>query len=246
MMATDTRVASGSAHPLRAAIIDIAAPIAVYYGARSLGASVWVALIASGAVPAIGVLSALLQGRRPGTMGLLILASLATSTALSVVSGSPRALLARDGLTTAAWAGYLYLSLLAPRPVTFVFSRPLLEGRRVFDSAARAWVRPAPVSWDEIWKRTPRFRKIWRVCTVIWGSAILADAAARIFMACTLPIGVIPALGGALWPVTFVALQVATSIYFFRSGFWRILATGTAAEAVPAAGAPLAAARFGP
>jgi hypothetical protein len=46
-------------------------------------------------------------------------------------------------------------------------------------------------------------------------------------MAVALPVGVVPALGGALWPVTFVLLQVVTNIYFARAGFWRILITGT-------------------
>ena len=221
-------------HALRAVILDIVAPVAVYYGARELGASVWVALIAGGAVPAISVLIGLVTRRRADAMGVIIVAALAASTALSVVSGSPRALLVRDGLTTGAWACYIYLSLLARRPATFVVSRPLLEGRRVFDPLARAWVRPAPMSWDEIWERAPAFRRIWRICTIIWGSAILADATVRIVMAYTLPITVIPALGGALWPVTFIVLQVVTNIYFARSGFWRILRAGAEAKTEPA------------
>lgn len=205
------------------ALFDIVAPVVVYYGARGFGASVWVALIAGGTVPAFGMIARLLRRRQADTMGLLMLAALACSTAISLISGSTRALLARDGLTTGAWAGYMYLSLLARRPATYVVSRPLLEGRRVFDPAARSWARPVSESWDEIWERTPDFRRIWRVCTVIWGSAILIDAIVRVVMAYTLPINVIPGLGGALWPVTFIALQVATNIYFARSGFWRIL-----------------------
>lgn len=154
------------------------------------------------------------------------MATLAATAALSLVTGSPRALLARDGLATAAWAAYMYASLLAQRPATFTVSRPLLEGRRVFDPAARAWVRPSSQSWDELWQRVPGFRRIWRACTVIWGTAILADAVIRVIMAYTLPVGVVPALGGALWPVTFIALQIATNVYFARAGFWRILRSG--------------------
>lgn len=205
------------------ALIDVVGPIVVYYGARGFGATVWVALIAGGAVPAFGIIAGLLRRRRTDTMGLLMLAALAASTAVSLLSGSPRALVARDGLTTGAWAGYMYLSLLARRPATYVISRPLLEGRRLFDPGTRSWVPPARRSWDEIWERIPDFQRIWRVCTVIWGTAILADAIARIAMACTLPVNVIPALGGALWPVTFIALQVVTNVYFARAGFWRIL-----------------------
>lgn len=221
-------------HPVRQTIIDIVAPIVVYYGARGFGASLWVALIAGSVLPSVSVVFGLVARRRVEGMGLLILAALVVSTVASVVSGSPRALLARDGLTTAAWAAYMYLSLLARRPATYVVSRPLLEGRRVFDPSTRRWVRRPRVSWDEIWERSPEFRRIWRVCTVIWGSAILADAMARIVMAAALPVNLIPALGGALWPVTFVVLQVVTNVYFFRSGFWQLLlnAAGTVRPAV--------------
>jgi len=122
----------------------------------------------------------------------------------------------------------MYLSLLASRPATFTVSRALLEGRRVFDPATRTWVRPVSQSWDDLWQRLPRFRRIWRICTVIWGTAILADAVIRVVMAYTLPIGLVPGLGGALWPVIFIVLQVATNVLFARSGFWRILRTGAA------------------
>lgn len=37
-------------------------------------------------------------------------------------------------------------------------------------------------------------------------------------MALALPVGLVPALGGALWPVTFLVLQVVTNVYFTRSG----------------------------
>ncbi len=40
-------------------------------------------------------------------------------------------------------------------------------------------------------------------------------------MAYTLPIDLVPGLNGALWPVTFVLLQVVDIIYFHRAGFWR-------------------------
>ena len=218
---------AGNGHPARALVLDIVAPIAVYYGIRGAGGSIWLALAAGGVLPAASTVTGLVARRRLDVTGATMLASLAVSTAFSLISGSPRALLARDGLVTAGWAGYMYLSLLASRPATFTISRALLEGRRVWDSATRSWVRPAGVSWDELWVRSPRFRRIWRTCTVIWGTAILADAVVRVLMAAVLPVSVVPALGGALWPVTFVLLQVVTNVYFARAGLWRILITGT-------------------
>jgi hypothetical protein len=56
------------------------------------------------------------------------------------------------------------------------------------------------------------------VSSVIWGIGMLADAAVRVVMSCTLPISVVPGLGGALWPVTFVVLQVITNVYYSFAG----------------------------
>ena len=151
-------------HPVRALVLDIAAPIALYSGIRATGGSVWLALAAGGVFPAISVIAGVVTRRRVDVTGAVMLAALAVSTVFSLISGSPRALLARDGLVTAAWAGCMYLSLLASRPATFTISRPLLEGRRVWDSATRSWARPADLSWDELWARSPRFRRIWRTC----------------------------------------------------------------------------------
>jgi hypothetical protein len=214
------------AHPVRTMAVDIVAPIALYYGIRAAGGSVWLALVAGGVAPAVSTLTGLLARKRIDMTGVVMLAALAASAAFSLITGSPRALLARDGLVTAGWPGYMYLSLLARRPATFTVSRPLLEGRRVFDPATRHWVRPVDHSWDDLWERLPRFRRIWWICTVIWGTAILADAVIRVIVAVALPISVVPAVGGALWPVTFILLQVATNVFFARSGFWRILRTG--------------------
>lgn len=221
-------------------VAGIVVPIVAYYALRAAGASVWLALAAGAVLPAAGTLAALAGHRRTDRMGLLMVAALLLSTVLSLATGSPRALLARDGVLTGAWACYMYASMLAARPVTFVIARPLLEGRRVYDPASRGWARPAPQTWDELWQRVPRFRRIWQVCTVIWGTAILADAVIRVVMAATLPLGIVPGLNGALWPVTFVALQVVTNVYFYRYGFWRILREG-APEPAPEPGCqPLA------
>jgi hypothetical protein len=174
------RTPGGSGHPVCTVVLDIAAPIAVYYGIRAAGGSVWLALAAGGILPAVSTIAGLVNRRRVDVTGAVMLLTLAVSTAFSLITGSPRVLLARDALVTAGWAGYMYLSLLGRRPATFTISRALLEGRRVYDSATRSWVRPAGWSWDELWVRSPRFRRIWRTCTVIWATAILADAVARV------------------------------------------------------------------
>jgi hypothetical protein len=88
-----------------------------------------------------------------------------------------------------------------------------MEGRRPFGTA----------SWEQLWTDEPEFRRIWRVSTVIWGAGLLVDAVLRILMSYTLPVAVVPGLGGALWPVTFIAIQVVTNVYYHRAGLYRLL-----------------------
>ncbi|MGF6886896.1 hypothetical protein ABIA39_005385 [Nocardia sp. GAS34] len=88
-----------------------------------------------------------------------------------------------------------------------------MEDRRAF----------AVRDWDALWQGEPRFRRLWRVSSVIWGLGILGDAAVRVVMAYTLPIHVVPGLSGALWPVTFIVLQVVTNIYYMVAGLNRML-----------------------
>jgi hypothetical protein len=78
-----------------------------------------------------------------------------------------------------------------------------------------------------VWQRSPRFRRIWTVTTVIWSVALLIDAAVRVAMAYTLPIDSIPGFSGALWIVTLLALQIITNTYFLRSGLWTVLLAET-------------------
>ena len=103
-------------HPLRTMAVDIVAPIALFYGIRAAGGSVWLALAAGGVPPAVSTIVGVLARKRIDMTGMVMLAALVVSAAFSLITGSPRALLARDGLVTAGWAVYMYLSPLARRP----------------------------------------------------------------------------------------------------------------------------------
>lgn len=192
---------------------DIGAPIAVYYLLRAVGASSLVALAAGAALPAAGSSWTLAIRRRADPVALVMVATFTASILVSVIAHSPRFLLAKDGLITGAWGLWFMATLRAPRPAAYIFGRPLMEALPIY-TAGR---------WDALWEGEPGFRRIWRVSTVIWGVGLLADAAIRVVMSYTLPVDVVPALGGALWPVTFVLLQVVTNIYYELAGLNRML-----------------------
>jgi hypothetical protein len=208
-----------TARPVRAAarrwaalnmVWDVGAPIGMYYLLRGAGMSTFLALLLAALLPGI---TSIYQDVRSGKLdgiGLFMVATTVMSALASLVSGSPRFLLAKDGLVTAFAGAWLLGAARGRRPVVFSFARALLEGR----------VGPGRESWDLLWARLPRFRRIWRVAGVIWGAATIADAALRFVMAYTMPVDQVPALNGAQWGVLFVLLQVVTNIYYHRAGLY--------------------------
>jgi hypothetical protein len=192
---------------------DIGVPIGAYYLLRGFGVTNLLALGAAAVIPALGAGYTLIAKRRADGVTLLVLATMVVSIAVSVIARQPRFLLAKDGLITGVWGLWFIATLRARRPAAFIFSRPLMESMPIYTAR----------SWDVLWETEPSFRRIWRVSTVIWGTGMLADAAIRVVMSYTLPISVVPGLGGALWPVTFVALQVVTNIYYQMAGLNRLL-----------------------
>jgi hypothetical protein len=192
---------------------DIGAPIAVYYLLHAAGAASLVALAAGAAVPAAGSAWTLAVRRRADPVALVMVASFTASILVSVIAHDPRFLLAKDGLITGVWGLWFMATVRGTRPAAYIFGRPLMEALPIYTAG----------SWDVLWETEPEFRRIWRVSTVIWGTGLLADAAVRVLMSYTLPVNVVPALGGALWPVTFVVLQVVTNIYYEVAGLNRLL-----------------------
>jgi len=194
-------------------LVDLVVPVALFYGLLAAGVDLVVALVVGAAVPAASAIVTAVTTRRIEGLAIAVIALLLLSSAVSLVTGSPRFLLAKDAGLTAVWGAWFILSLRGRRPLTFRFTRPLVEGRTIFG-------RTAVDAWDQLWETDAHFRRMWQVSSVIWGTALVLDAAVRVVIAYTLPLDVVPGLAGALWPVTFVALQVVTNIYFARCGLW--------------------------
>ncbi|MFG2594372.1 VC0807 family protein [Streptomyces sp. NPDC048462] len=192
---------------------DIGAPIGCYYLMRSLGFSSLVALASGAVLLAFAAAWRLARTRRVDPVAVLVFATMALSVLLAMWTHSSRFLLAKEGLLTGLWGVVFVASVAFRRPIAFSVARPLMEGRRAF----------APASWDTLWADEPAFRRIWRVSSLIWGGALLADAVIRVLMAYWMPVDEVVWLGGLLWPVTFVAINVVTNLYYLRAGLFRLL-----------------------
>ncbi|MEV6671906.1 VC0807 family protein [Streptomyces sp. NPDC051162] len=193
---------------------DMVAPIALFYGLRALGASTFAALLASSVLPLVTTGVCWIRDRRLEGMAAFVAGVMLLGAMGSLISGDARFMLARDGWVTAV-AGLCFLaSVWARRPLAYLGARPLLEGR----------FRSDGTPWETLWQNEPVFRRIWRVSTVIWGAALLIDAAARVVMSYTLPVNTVPGLGGLLWPATMVLLQLVNGVYYRVAGLWRLTA----------------------
>ncbi|MFD4575511.1 VC0807 family protein [Streptomyces sp. NPDC058417] len=193
-------------------LVDLAAPIGLYYGLTAAGVDDLIALTAGAVVPAVATLWRFARTRRIDVLGVFVTTMLVLSLVVSAVGGSARLLLVRDGwLTGVAGLGFL-VSLRGRRPLAFGFSRRLLERR---SKGGR--------DWDELWEENARFRRIWRVTTVIWGIGLLVDSGVRTLMAYTLPVHLVPALNGAQYGVFTLLMLVIVNIYHARAGLWPIL-----------------------
>jgi hypothetical protein len=212
---------------------DLLAPTALFYVMRWQGYSLYLALLASAFVSAV---SALISFRRESdrqSFAPFMLALALAGFAIALVTGSDRFLLAKESVLT-AMAGFWFLhSVCAERPLTYVFTRPLLEsgyGRRmgIF----------GPLSWEQLWEQDARFRHIWRVSSVMWAVATMIDAVLRVVMAYTLPVDSVPILQLAMFIVTGLVMQVVTNVYYARSGLWRLVREGGSTDGPPARTAP--------
>ncbi|MCC2274809.1 hypothetical protein LKL35_05055 [Streptomyces sp. ET3-23] len=191
---TGTKTAGTKATPVPALLLDVCVPLAGYYGLRAAGAGQWWALALSGTAPLLHTVWTLVRTRRIDSIGLFVLVTMALSAVMPLLTGSPRLLLARESWSTAAFGLWIVGSLLGRRPFLLDVTLKFLRG-----AAARRW--------EESWANDPRFRRRLRLVTVLWGGAFLLDAAARVVMAYTLPVDVVPVAGAVLLVVLLIVVR---------------------------------------
>jgi phosphoglycerol transferase MdoB-like AlkP superfamily enzyme len=187
--------------------VGLVLPTAIYYLLRAAGASVYVSLVASAVVSAGPGAVSVVRHRRVDGLSAYFSAMTVGALLVSLVPGGVRLLLAKEAVLTAVTGVWFLASIRSGRPLAYLFTRPLLEGRF-------HW----PAEWDRLWGVSPRFRRMWRVSSLLYGIGLLVDAGARVVMAYRLPPDRVPALALALYGVVMVVLWVVTNVYYVRCG----------------------------
>ncbi|WP_067177260.1 VC0807 family protein [Microtetraspora niveoalba] len=185
-------------------IVNVAAPLAVFYGLRAAGADQWLALTLGVLPPGVRAMWTVATRRRIDALALFTVSILVLSVAVSFLAGSPRFLLAKDGWMTAV-GGLWILATLPRTPFYFQVIRSFTAG------ATRERAETA-------WRESTAFRHMLRVATAIWGVGLVLDAGVRVVLAYSLPVDRVPLISGLQYVAVFAALEVSSQIYLRRAG----------------------------
>jgi len=193
-------------------LFDVGTPVAAYYALRAAGAGTALALLVAAVLPAFGVAYRWLRHHRLDRLALFTLVMVVLGAGAALLTGDVRLVFAKDALFTAAAGAWFLATARGDHPAAMTLSRPLLR-----PATARG------VSWDALWAGSPRFRRLWRVSTVIQGGGLLLDAVARVAIAYLAPVAAVPALTTAQYAVYLPLLLLVTNVHQARAGLFRLL-----------------------
>ncbi|WP_369386731.1 VC0807 family protein [Streptomyces sp. CG1] len=184
---------------LQSLALNVAAPLAVFYGLRAAGVGLWWAVLASAVPPTAEALLTVARERRVGMLGVLVLSMVALGAVLSLVTGSPRFMFAKDGWMTGI-VGLVFLATLRGQPIIY----------RVLSSVAKGDKR---AELERNWQASPTFRHVMRLLTAVWGMGLLLDSVVRVVLAYTLPIDSVMLVTTLQYVALFVALEIFSRRY---------------------------------
>jgi hypothetical protein len=181
-------------------IVDLVLPIGAYYLLdKAVGLNEIASLAASSAIPAVRALWGVLAQRRLNPIAVLMLVVNGAGLLLSLVAGDPRLMVAKDGALSFVIGTALIVSAVIGRPLLSVVLRPMF---------CRGEVRRLE-AWDRLSATSTAFRRAERKFTLAFGVASLAECAARVIGAYTLPVDTMVWLGAV---VVLAAIAVATRV----------------------------------
>jgi hypothetical protein len=153
-------------------LIDVVAPIVVYFALHALGVGDLLALTAGGLVAGANAIVTTVRRRRLDGVGLLVVLEIALSIVLLVTVRDPRILLIRPVFFAALGGLFALATCVVGRPLVYQTSRPLATRGDPVRAEAYALA----------WERSPEFRRVERLITAAWGVALLAEAILRVLI----------------------------------------------------------------
>src|SRR3984885_12014519 len=165
--------------PLGPLAIDVGVPLATFYLLHdAFGVSLWLSLALSSIPPAIRTVAGFAAERTANLLALLMLAVNLAGIVVSFLTGDPRGMIAKEALVSSVIAIAILASAAMRRPLMSAGLKPFMTKGKPGRTAA----------WERLSAGSRRFRRLELAFSTIWGVTLLADCAARLVGAYTLPV----------------------------------------------------------
>jgi hypothetical protein len=185
------------------AIFDVGGPLLAYNLLRSNGVGTVAALVLSGLFPAVGMIIGFIGHRRVDAVGVLVLAGIVVGAILGLVSHNPKLVLDEGSVSTGVFGLICLGSLATDKPMMYRFAIEFIgpdteRGREFVDL-----------------RQYKEFRRAFVVITVVWGTAYLVEAAARVLIVQEASAGTALAISKVL-PYAVAAVLIAWTVGYGR------------------------------
>ncbi|MFD3405620.1 VC0807 family protein [Kribbella sp. NPDC058693] len=181
---------------------DIGLPLVVYYAGRILGYDVLPALAAAAGAALVRVAVIAVVQRRLNGLAAFVGGTFGVLLVISLLTGDPRILLAKESVLSGA-AGLLLLgSVLLGRPLVYAIARKANAGKPELLA-----------EWDDRWQTQPTFRKHFTTLTAVFGAVLLADAIIRLILVYTLPVNTMANLSPVMH-IAALAILISWSLWY--------------------------------
>ncbi|NED14446.1 VC0807 family protein [Streptomyces sp. SID9124] len=163
---------------LKPLLVDVALPLAAYYGLKAAGLSTFAALAWSSVIPAVRTVWGAVRERRLNGLAALMVSVNVVSLLLGLVAGDPRLMLLKESGAGSIVGLAFLVSAVRGRPMLSAGLRPWLTRGEAVKAAA----------WERLSAGSPAFRRAEKRFSAAWGGALLAECAVRAVGAYTLPV----------------------------------------------------------
>ncbi|MFI7002446.1 VC0807 family protein [Nocardia sp. NPDC050175] len=157
---------------------DIAIPVGAYFAMHKLGYSDFAGLLAGTVLSAAMLIFLAIRSRRLEVMSAIILCGFVVGLVLSLITGDPRLMIAKDSAATVLIGLAFLISAMIGKPLIYLAAR---KGIAAGGQAKLA-------EFEEAYRTNPDKRRAFTVLSVMWGAGLLGEAVLRIVLAYQLPI----------------------------------------------------------
>lgn len=181
---------------------DVGLPAFAFYVCRALGLDALPALAAGGLAALVRVGWVATIRRRLDGLAALVGGTFVLLLVLSLLTGDPMILLARESILTGFAGLVLVGSCLIGRPVLYAVVRRLNAGNDELLA-----------QWDERWRTQPALRRHFVRLSAVLGGVLLTESAVRLALVDLLPLDVMAGVSMALHVGT-IALLVSWALWY--------------------------------